>query len=121
VLSGGRKQLKEMMRNKEYIYMHGEHWVWWSEPLVGGSTYSTRVECTWPSSDIYLLLSKIIYTSSINCLLDSSRSPSSTLLPSLHEYPGCMPDKWRQAALAISRDASYIYFRSLGRPKILIK
>jgi hypothetical protein len=25
VLSGGRKQLKEMMRNKEYIYMHGEH------------------------------------------------------------------------------------------------
>jgi hypothetical protein len=25
---------------------------------------------------------------------NSSRSPSSTLLPSLHEYPGCMPDKY---------------------------
>jgi hypothetical protein len=24
---------------------------------------------------------------------NSSRSSSSTLLPSLHEYPGCMPDK----------------------------
>jgi hypothetical protein len=24
---------------------------------------------------------------------NSSRSPSSTLLPSLHEYSGCMPDK----------------------------
>jgi hypothetical protein len=24
---------------------------------------------------------------------NSTRSPSSTLLPSLHEYPGCMPDR----------------------------
>jgi hypothetical protein len=24
---------------------------------------------------------------------NSTRSPSSTLLPSLHEYPRCMPDK----------------------------
>jgi hypothetical protein len=23
---------------------------------------------------------------------NSTRSPSSTILPSLHEYPGCMPD-----------------------------
>jgi hypothetical protein len=36
---------------------------------------------------------------------NSSRSPSSTLPPSLHEYPGSMPDsELLQAMISLARD-----------------